>query len=62
MKVKKKCLTLVGYIHPRALDRLKTGDTVAFRKKPYKIDGGFPVYVDLSKLTTGENSDILGNC
>lgn len=35
-----------GFIHPDNVRRLQSGETVAFRKKPYEHDGGgLPVYV-----------------
>lgn len=34
-----------GYVHPQALERLKNGETVVFRKEPYGGEEQIPVYL-----------------
>lgn len=35
----------VGYVHPQALDRIRKGETAAFRKKPYEGESTHAVYL-----------------
>jgi hypothetical protein len=45
----------IGYVHPEALKRIQSGETVAFRKKPYVGEATLAVFLAPSK-TPAEKS------